>query len=192
LGATLGLSITNVVLGAINLNSNCTGVSQIPAYLITSGVLGLVSVLLRASDRDSECEGDDGSEKKKESKFLQLIQLGHVGVLIWGSVILFPADRPVCDRVLFDYAFWSTVTLYIIIAVVLLICCGAIGKVFCYACINHCCGDGDGELTYECKCCGQVFCANDATQTKNNTKNAFDVVIEMPQIGTLSRGDTKC
>lgn len=182
LGATLGISITSIVLGAINLNSNCTGISQIPAYLITTGVLGLVSVLLRASDRDSEGEDND-SEKKKNSKFLQLIQLGHFGVLIWGSVILFRADRPSCDQVLFDYAFWTTITTYIILAIIFIIFCCAMSSDCCQACTEHCCGDGDRELTYECNCCGYVLCSDDATKTKKQSTTSSEVVIEMPRIG---------
>lgn len=198
LGATLGISITSIVLGAINLNSNCTGVAQIPAYLITTGVLGLVTVLLRASDSDSESENDceDDGEKKKDSKFLQLIHLGHFGVLIWGSVILFGADRPDCDRVLFDYAFWSTITVYIILALFLLFCCCAMSAVCCQSCVNNCCGDGDGHLKYECKCCGVVLCADNVTKAEKQTTTTSEVVIEMPSIGMprvgkLDRG-TEC
>jgi len=193
LAATLGLSVASVVLGAINLNSNCTGISQIPAYLITTGVLGIVIVLLRASDHDSASDKDD--KKKKDSLFIQLLQLGHVGVLIWGSVILFDAERPVCDRVLFDYAFAITITAYAVLALVVLIGCCAIGKVCCEACTEHCCGDGEGELTYECKCCGRICCADDATKatqaSTKNTNQTNEVVIDMPRIGTLNRG-TEC
>ena len=84
LAATLGISITNIVMGATNLNSNCTGIVQIPAYLITGGVLGLVAVLVKGSDNDEEdpTEGSDGDKKKKKnnSQFLQLIQLASFGV----------------------------------------------------------------------------------------------------------------
>ncbi len=198
LTATLGISITNVVIGAININSNCTGIDQIPAYLITTGVLGLVSVLLHASIRDSGSKDDD-SEKKNDSIFLQLIQIAHFGVLIWGSVILFDTERPVCDRVLFDYAFWSTITAYIILAVLFLIFCCTISSVFCQACFDHCCGDGEGELKYECKCCGHICCSDDVTKAEKQKKEknkSSDVVIdmncmEMPRISTLDRG-TEC
>ena len=196
LGATLGISITSIILGAINLNSNCTGVSQLPAYLITTGVLGLVSVLLRASDRDRQVENDDENdgENKKDSKFLQLIQLGHFGILIWGSVILFRADRPVCDQVLFDYAFWCTITAYIFLAIFVLIFCCAISSTCCNACTEHCCRDG--ELKYECKCCGNVLCADYETKVKKQTTNTLEVIIEMPRVEmprveTLNRG-TEC
>ena len=188
--ATLGLSITSVVLGSINLNSNCTGIEQIPAYLITTGVLGIVVVLLRANDRDSESEGEDG-KKKKDSLFTQLIQLAHIGVLIWGSVILFGVERPDCDRVLFDYAFAITLTSYAILALVILIGFCAIGSVCCKAFTNHCCGDGEGELTYECKCCGRICCADDTTQASADKTKTPSVIIEMPRICTLSNG-TEC
>lgn len=204
LAATLGISVTSVVLGATNLNSNCTGISQIPAYLITTGVLGIVIVILWASEHDSE---DKDSEKKKDSLFTQLLRLGNVGVLIWGSVILFGVERPNCDTVLFDYAFAITITAYAILALIILIGCFAMISACCRACTDHCCGDGDGELTYEFTCCGYSLCADNTTNAKKqSTTTSDDVVIEMPssempssempriempRVGRLNRG-TEC
>lgn len=186
LAATLGISVASVVLGATNLNSNCTGISQLPAYLITAGVLGIVVVLLRASELDSE---DKDEKPKKESLFVQLLQLGQVCVLIWGSVILFGVERPVCDRVLFDYAFAITMTAYAFLALVILIACCGIGITSCQACINHCCGDGEDELTCECSCCGKLHSADDAAKEKTEPNRATEVVIDIPRIGIIQRVD---
>jgi hypothetical protein len=190
LAASLGISITSVVLGATNLNSNCTGISQLPAYLITSGVLGIVAFLLHSSDKNEE-ETEDG--KKKDSAALNLVRLASLGVLIWGSVILFDAEKPTCDRVLYDYAFAVLLTAYAFLAVFVLITCCTFSVVFCDACANHCCCDGDGELTYHCHCCGLTLCADDATRakvkqakaakpkapTRLETVNKSDIIIDM-------------
>ena len=199
LAATLGISITNIVLGATNLNSNCTGIKQIPAYLITSGVLGLVAVLVRGSNNDEEdANGSDGDNKKKKqnNQFLQLIQLASLGVLIWGSVILFGADRPECDRVLYDYAFAVNITSYALLAVFLLISCCAFSVICCEACADNCCGDGEGECKYHCTCCGRTCCADDVTNAKLRSAKEFaqkqpqtntipSVVIEMPPLKNI-------
>ena len=207
LGATLGISITNIVMGATNLNSNCTGIEQIPAYLITSGVLGLVAVLVRDSDNDKEdTEGGEGDAKKKKqsSQFCRLIRWASVGVLIWGSIILFGADRPECDRVLYDYAFAVNITAYALLAVLLLISCFAFGVVCCEACADKCCGDGESECKYHCTFCGRTCCADDATNTKlcsakefaqQQTNTTSNVVIEMPpekNMATTSHIATEC
>ena len=202
LAATLGISITNIVLGATNLNSNCTGIDQIPVYLITSGVLGLVAVLVKGSDNDNAdtTEGGDGDKKKKKQKkssqFLQLIQLASLGVQIWGSVILYNVDRPECDRVLYDYAFAFNITAYAILAVILLISCCAFSVICCEACADKCCGDGEGECKYHCTCCGQTCCADDMTNAElHSTKQVLaqqqtnttpSVVIEMPPIKNIA------
>lgn len=169
LAASLGISITSVVLGATNLNSNCTGISQIPAYLITKGVLGLVAFLVKCCDKDKTETEDD---KKKENGFLNLIHMAQIGVLIWGSVILFDKFRPDCDTVLYDYAFAITLAAYAFLALFILFTCCTSGVVFCDACANHCCGDGEGKLTYHCHCCGVTLCADDATHDKLKQANA--------------------
>ncbi len=190
LAASLGISITSVVLGATNLNSNCTGISQIPAYLITTGVLGLVAFLVKCCDNDKE-ETEDS--KKKENGFLNLIHMAQIGVLIWGSVILFDKPHRDCDTVLYDYAFAITLAAYAFLALLVLVACCTFGVVFCDACANHCCGDGDGEPTYECKCCGRILCADDVTRDKLKkakeakpkahtgleTVNKSDIIIDM-------------
>jgi len=198
LATTLGISITNIVLGATNLNSNCTGIDQIPAYLITGGVLGLVAALVKGSDNDKEdTEGSESEEKKKKksSQFSQLIQLASFGVQIWGSVILFNVDRPECDRVLYDYAFAVNITAYAILAVLLVISCFAFGVVCCEACADKCCGDGEGECKYHCTCCGRTCCADDVTEAKLHSakesakqrKNTTpSVVNEMPPIKNIA------
>ena len=199
LAATLGISITNIVMGATNLNSNCTGIDQIPAYLITSGVLGLVAVLVKGSDNDEEdpTEGSDGDKKKKKnnSQFYQLIQLASLGVQIWGSIILYNVDRPDCDRVLYDYAFAVNITAYAILAVILLISCCAFSVICCEACADKCCGDGEGECKYHCTCCGRTCCADDVTKAKLRSAKEFaqqqtnttpSVVIEMPPIKNMT------
>ena len=204
LGATLGISITNIVIGANNLNSNCTGIEQIPAYLITSGVLSLVAVLVKGSDNDEEDGNEEGDEKnektqnqkqkQKTNQFYQLIQLASIGVQIWGSVILFNVDRPKCDRVLYDYAFAVNITAYVLLAMLLLIYSCVFSVICCEACANKCCGDEDGEWKYHCTCCGRICCADDATranlrsekesaQKQSNTTPS--VVIEMPPIKNM-------
>jgi hypothetical protein len=119
----IGLSITSIVLGSININSNCTGYSQIPSYLISIGVIGVVMFLVKISDNLNKKE----DEEKKDSCFVNLLYLAQLGVLIWGSVILFGKPKPDCDRVLFDYAFAITITPYAFFVFYLLIAC-------CYAC----------------------------------------------------------
>lgn len=130
----IGISITSIVLGATNINSNCTGYSEIPAYLITSGVLGIIAFLVRFSDnlekRESNNENND--KKKEDSCFLQLLYLGQFGVLIWGSVILFGKHRPSCDTELFDYALAITLMVYAVLALYFLFYCSAC----CYALYN--------------------------------------------------------
>ncbi len=121
----VGLSVTSIVLGSINLYSNCTGYSQIPSYLISIGVIGVVMFLVKISDNLNKKE----DEEKKDSCFVNLLYLAQLGVLIWGSVILFGKPKPECDRVLFDYAFAITITPYAFFAFYLLIGC-------CYACCN--------------------------------------------------------
>ena len=202
LAATLGISITNIVIGATNLNSNCTGIEQIPAYLITSGVLGLIAVLVKGSDNDEEDNGgEDGAAKKLQKQiqianlFYLLIQLASVGVQIWGSVILFNVDRPECDRVLYDYAFAVNITTYALLAMILLIYCCAFGVVCCEACANKCCGDGEGECKYHCTCCGRICSADDVTNAnlrsakeaaQQQIKTTPSVVIEMPPIKNMA------
>ncbi len=110
LAASLGISITSVVLGATNLNSNCTGISQIPAYLITTGVLGLVA------------------------------------------------------------------------------CC-TFSSVFCKACANHCCGDGEGKLTYDCRCCGMLLCADDVTRANCNNAKSTAATIKSAGKSTTKTND---
>ena len=202
LAASLGISITSVVLGATNLNSNCTGISQIPAYLITTGVLGLVAFLVKVCDKDKE---ETENDKKKENGFLNLIHLAQIGVLIWGSVILFGKSRPHCDTVLYDYAFGITLASYAFLALVILFTCCTFGVVLCDACANHCCGDGDGELTYHCHCCGVTLCADDATRDKlkqakaakpkapagMETVNTTDIVIDMDTLKKTRIADFK-
>lgn len=117
----LGLSITSIVLGSINLYSNCTGYSQIPSYLISIGVIGVVVYLVRISDNLNKKDDDE----KKDSCFVNLLYLAQLGVLIWGSVILFGKPKPECDRVLFDYAFAITITPYAFFAFYLLVACCA-------------------------------------------------------------------
>jgi hypothetical protein len=170
LAASLGISITSVVLGATNLNSNCTGISQIPAYLITGGVLGIVVFLLKCCDKDNEEDSDEDS--KKENGFLNLIHMAQFGVLIWGSVILFGKSRPDCDTVLYDYAFAITLAAYALLALFILVGCCTFGVVFCKACAEHCCGDGEGELTYNCHCCGMLICADEITRANYNNAKA--------------------
>ena len=120
LTATLGLSITSVVIGATNLYSNCTGYSQIPEYLITSGVLGIVAFILRCSDNLLK----KSEEKEEDSCFSQLIYLAHFGVVNWGSVILFGKDTPDCDTVMFNYALAINLTTYaILILYIIFYCC---------------------------------------------------------------------
>ena len=190
LAATLGISITNIVIGATNLNSNCTGIDTIPAYLITSGVLGLVIVLIKGSDNDEEDDADgkdEGAAKKSQKQmqitnlFYLLIQLASIGVQIWGSVILFNINRPECDLVLYDYAIAVNITTYALLAMILIIYCCAFGVVCCEACANKCCGDGDGECKYQCTCCNRICCADDAT----NSNLQSEQLQHQPQTNTI-------
>ena len=155
LGIGIGLSITSIVLGTININSNCTGYSQIPAYLITTGVLGVIAFLVGFSDNLDK-------EKKDDSCFLQLIYLAHFGVVIWGAVILFGKDRPNCDRVLFDYAYAITLTTYVIVAIFILF--------YCCSCF---------VVLYDGKDKSRKL--SNQTNLTNQTNSTNNIVIEMNQ-----------
>lgn len=185
LAASLGISITSVVLGATNLNSNCTGISQIPAYLITTGVLGLVAFLVKCCDKDKE----DNEDSKKENGFLNLIHMAQFGVLIWGSVILFDKPHNDCDTVLYDYAFAITLAAYAFLALLVLVACCTFSSVFCKACVNHCCGDGEGKLTYDCRCCGMLLCADDATRANYNNAKSTAATIKSAGKSTTKTND---
>lgn len=136
--ATLGLSITSVVIGAINLYSNCTGYSQIPEYLITTGVLGIVAFLVRFSNNLSNKKEKNTEQKEDDdSCFLQLIYFVHVGVVIWGSVILFGKDKPACDTVMFNYALSINLTTYALLTLYILFYCCTCFVVWCDSCTTE-------------------------------------------------------
>ena len=153
----IGIGITSIVLGATNINSNCTGYSEITAYLITSGVLGTVAFLVRFSDNLEKRK--DGDKKKEDSCFLNLLYLAQLGVIIWGSVILFGKHRPDCDTVLFDYALAITLITYAVLALyVLFFCCSCFFALYNYV-----------EKSYENK------------DVSSKDVSSKDVVIEMNQ-----------
>lgn len=133
-----GLSITSIVLGAININSNCSGIKHLAVYLITIGALGITNSILHASryrkiqktpaksriiTATANNTTTEDTEDTKDSTLFDLIQIACAGVFIWGAVIVFGSERPSCDRVMYDFAFaviildFAVIGIYILFAI---------------------------------------------------------------------------
>jgi hypothetical protein len=117
LALEFGISIASIVIGSLNINSNCTGITNLPIYLIVSGSIGLLIVPISPKNKENKNENDNNT-------FLNLLHFSSVGVLIWGAVMLFGVSKPDCDTQLFNYAYAVTVIPFVFFGfIIFAMCC---------------------------------------------------------------------
>lgn len=113
---------------------------QIGEYLMTSSILTLCLLIVpyallfsnagaRAAYKNSGIRNALIIVALQKGKMLQainsLLSAAMFGVFIWGNVVVFGATREYCDRQVYDYGFWLTITQYILLGLACLIVCPA-------------------------------------------------------------------
>ena len=121
--ALIGLKISDIVVAS--KWEDCH-LENVDIYLYTAGATGLATLLFLYLASKS----DDDPFKKLAT----LSSLGHYGVIIWGTTILYNSDVGDCDGKYYDYAYYRTLVVVFIVPAILL--CYLVAIV-----IGYCCGE---------------------------------------------------
>lgn len=107
--ALIGLKISDIVVAS---KWDDCHLENVDIYLYTAGATGLATLLFLYLASKS----DDDPFKKLAT----LSCLGHYGVIIWGTTILYYSDVGDCTERYYDYAYYRTLVVVFIVPAILL------------------------------------------------------------------------